>query len=106
MHLASFSALNDFLEKYFDHLQSIYPLGKLCGTFTPMSAERAKEVTKNSLKIFDFLFLTTRSTLENQKSCSTSTDTKKAVTALKDIRYVDVLKLDYKLNLDISYVDI
>ena len=60
-----------------------------------MSAERAKEVTNYSLKVFDFLFLTSRSILENQKSCNTSHDTKKAVTALKDIRYAGVLKLEF-----------
>ena len=81
-----FIALNDFLEKYFDHLQSIYPLGKLCGTFTPMAAERATEITKNSLKMFDFLFLTTRSLLETQKPCSTSTKTMASVASMYDIR--------------------
>ena len=84
--ITSFSAIYDFEEKYFDHLQTIYEKGKLCGTFTPMPETIARSVVDNTMKyVFNWFFNRRRSTLEQINSCSTSMDTVLALSTVADI---------------------
>ena len=82
-----FSALYDFDQRYSDQLQTIYKEGSLCGTFTPMPADSARNIVDNTMKnVFNWLFNQQRTSLEQSKSCSTSMETVVSLTTIVDVR--------------------
>ena len=77
----------DNFKKYYSALDSIYPLPKLCGTFSPMKAEVAKTTSQNMLiNLFDFMFNNARENLDLSVSCLSNSETILSISSLMDIR--------------------
>ena len=77
----------DNFQKHYNNLEKIYYLPKLCGTFSPMQEEVARNTSQDMLtSIFNFMFNSNRATVDITNACKSNFETIISISSLLDIR--------------------